>query len=103
MLHLLIKFTTSVAKTSMANSGLQVRLLPLVLLCDESSNSVTDVLQNARRERAQRLKAKKFKRQFSQRKAMILLGCSVLFINFFTLHSPHRASSLPRLVVCMYL
>jgi len=87
----------------MADSGLRAGLLPLVFLCDESSNSVMDVLQNARRERARRLKVKKFKRRFSQRKVMILLGCSILFMNFFTLLLPRRAWLSPRLAVMLYV
>ena len=61
----------------MTNGDSLARLLPLVLQRYNASDSVADVFQNARRERAQQLKVKKFK-WLSQRKAIIVLGCSVL-------------------------
>ena len=68
----------------MTDGDLLARLLPLVLQRYDVSDFEADVLQNARRERrAQRLKAKRFKR-FSQRKAIsiILLARLWCFINF---------------------
>ena len=62
----------------MTDGDLLVRLLPLVLQRYNAFDSVAGVLQNARRERARRLKMKKFK-WLLQRKAIIVLGCSVLF------------------------
>ena len=62
----------------MTDGNLLLRLLSVVLQCYNASNSITNILQNVRRESAQQLKAKKFKWLF-QRKAIIVLGCSVLF------------------------
>ena len=62
----------------MTDGDLLARLLPLALQCYNASDSVSNVLQNTRRERARRLKVKKFK-WLSQREAIIVLGCSVLF------------------------
>ena len=55
----------------MTNGDLLARLLPLVLQCYNVSDSVADLLQNARRERAQKLMVKKLE-QFFQRKAIII-------------------------------
>ena len=62
----------------MTDGNLLMRLLPVVLQHYDASDSIADVLQNARRKRAQRLKAKKLK-WLLQRKAIIISSCSVLF------------------------
>ena len=55
----------------MTNGDLLARLLPLVLQCYNVSDSVANLLQNARRERTQKLMVKSLK-QFFQRKAIII-------------------------------
>ena len=84
----------------MANTCSDLRVALVLQHCNIDS-SLPDTSRSkvvGRRERNRRLKMKRLKR-LSQRKAIIILSCSVLFLNTITMRSPRSMWSLPRLVV----